>query len=135
MAIVVVNGVIQYPCPCCGYVVFTLPPGMHGVCPICLWEDDLSQLRFPLMPGAANKVSLVEGQKNFADVGAAERLNAPYARAPLESERRESGWRPVDLGQDNVETPRSGANYGQDYPLDTTVLYYWRRTYWRRFSS
>lgn len=129
------GAIVQYPCPCCGYVVFTWPPGMHGICPICLWEDDLAQLRFPLMPGAANVVSLVEGQKNYAACGAAERRNVPYTRAPIAGERRDSQWRPVDPERDNVEQPRAGVNYARDYPEDTTVLYYWRRTYWRRLDS
>jgi hypothetical protein len=125
----------EYPCPCCGYLVFTLPPGMHGVCPICLWEDDLSQLRFPLMPGSANHVSLVAAQKNFATVGAAERRNASLARAPDSDDRREAEWRPLDPERDNIEEPRSGVDYATSYPRDTTVLYYWRPTYWRRLSS
>jgi hypothetical protein len=38
---------LRFPCPCCGYRVFQRPPGNHEKCPVCLWEDDLSQLRFP----------------------------------------------------------------------------------------
>jgi len=55
---------IAYPCPCCGYLVFGDLPGSYGICPICFWEDDLSQLRFP-MTGGANHVTLVDGQRNF----------------------------------------------------------------------
>jgi hypothetical protein len=36
--------------------------GSYDICPICGWEDDVSQLRFPRMHGA-NKVSLIEGQR------------------------------------------------------------------------
>ena len=36
--------------------MFDYPPGFHQVCPICGWEDNLAQLRFPLMPGAPNAV-------------------------------------------------------------------------------
>jgi hypothetical protein len=85
------------------------------------------------MPGSANTVSLVEGQKNFREFGAAERRNIGATRAPLEDERVEEGWRPVDPGRDNIETPMRGQNYGETYPYeDTTLLYYWRSTYWRR---
>jgi hypothetical protein len=125
----------RYPCPCCGYLVFKYPPGTHEVCPICRWEDDLSQLRFPLMPGSANHVSLVEGQKNFIHRGAAERKNTSLARAPLAEDERDAGWRPVDIDVDNVEEPSSGIDYSSNYPRDKTVLYYWRMTYWRRLSS
>ena len=124
-----------YPCPCCGYRVFRLPPGYHGVCPICAWEDDLAQLRFPLMPGGANRVSLVEAQKNYAACGAAERRNAGRTREPLPGERRDEAWRPVNVEGDNIEEPERGGDYKTSYPRDPTVLYYWRETYWRRRAS
>ena len=126
----------KYPCPCCGYLVFGMPPGSSETCPICRWEDDLAQLRFPYLPGSANHVSLEEAQHNFADVGVAERRHRGASRAPLESESREQGWRPLDPQRDNIEQPQRGVAYADSYPLaDTTVLYYWRETYWRRFAS
>ncbi|MBO0846033.1 MAG: hypothetical protein J2P22_11530 [Nocardioides sp.] len=36
----------EYPCPCCGYLVFDEEPGSYDICAVCGWEDDLSQLRF-----------------------------------------------------------------------------------------
>lgn len=126
----------NYPCPCCGYLVFHCQPGNHEKCPICLWEDDLSQLRFPRMPGSANMVSLEQAQRNYESLGTAERRNIGGARSPVEGERRDSGWRPLDPEHDNVEEPQRGINYADSYPLaDTTVLYYWRATYWRRLAS
>jgi len=126
----------KYPCPCCGYLVFQRQPGNHEKCPICLWEDDLAQLRFPRMPGLANHVSLEQAQHNYADVGVAERRHIGEGREPFESETREHDWRPLDSDRDNVEEPQRGIEYGDTYPLaDTTVLYYWRETYWRRFAS
>jgi hypothetical protein len=123
----------KFPCPCCGHVVFDFEPGFHQVCPICGWEDDLSQLRFPLMPGSSNVVSLYEAQRNFVSYGASERRNEGRTRAPVDGETVESGWRPLNLEQDNPEHPSRGNRYGDSYPWpDTTVLYYWRSTYWRR---
>lgn len=122
----------EYPCPCCGYIVFTLPPGFHGVCPICRWEDDLSQLRFPMMPGSANRVSLLDAQRNFSDCGAAETRNRDNVRHPDTVDRQERDWRPLDQALDNMEEPQRGIDYEISYPEDTTVLYYWRPTYWRR---
>jgi hypothetical protein len=114
-------------------MVFDFEPGFHQVCPICGWEDDLSQLRFPLMPGSSNVVSLYEAQRNFRSYGASERRNAGRTRAPVEGETVESGWRPLNLERDNPEHPSRGNDYGESYPWsDTTVLYYWRSTYWRR---
>lgn len=129
-------GTDKFPCPCCGYLVFDREPGNHEVCPVCGWEDDLAQLRFPLMPGSANVVSLASAQRNYAEFGAAERKNRGTTRPPLEDEVREPEWRPVDEARDNIEEPRRGVRYTDSYPLqDTTVLYYWRPSYWRRYSS
>ena len=123
----------KYPCPCCGHLVFTQEPGHHEVCPICLWEDDLAQLRFPLMTGMVNTAPLETAQRNYQSFGAAEKKNQGLTREPIEGEELEPGWRPLNLEIDNVEQPRRGENYAETYPWrDTTVLYYWRNTYWRR---
>lgn len=121
-----------FPCPCCGFRVFTFPPGYHQVCPICSWEDNLAQLRFPLMPGGANRESLEVSQKNFREFGAADRYSLDRVREPDESDHQERDWRPLDTRTDNVEEPQRGVNYADSYPEDTTVLYYWRNSYWRR---
>lgn len=126
----------KFPCPCCGYRVFQHQPGGHERCPICGWEDDLAQLRFPRLPGSANHVSLEQAQQNFAAIGVAERRYAGEGRPPFEEETRERDWRPLDDARDNVEEPQGGVSYADSYPLaDTTVLYYWRATYWRRLAS
>ena len=44
--------------------------------------------------------------------------------------------RPLDPAHDNPEEPQRNIDYADSYPLqDTTVLYYWRETYWRRLAS
>ncbi len=127
---------LKYPCPCCGYRVFRQQPGNHEECPICLWEDDLAQLRFPRMPGSANRVSLEQAQHNYVQYGAAERGSMHESRPPMDDEARDTSWRPLDPLRDNIEEPQSGIDYSDSYPLaDTTVLYYWRPTYWRRLAS
>lgn len=126
----------KFPCPCCGYRVFSRQPGSSEKCPICQWEDDLAQLRFPRLAGSANHVSLEEAQHNFSEFGAAERRYRGGGREPMDAERRDLAWRPLDPSRDNVEEPQGGIDYGNSYPLDdTTVLYYWRNTYWRRLAS
>jgi hypothetical protein len=123
----------KFPCPCCGHLVFDREPGFHQVCPICLWEDELAQLRFPMMPGISNTVSLVDAQVNYQRIGVAERKNQGQGRAALDGEDVEEGWRPIDPQIDNLERPTSGEDYATSYPWsNTTVLYYWRPTYWRR---
>jgi len=123
----------KFPCPCCGYLVFDHQPGFHQVCPICGWEDDLAQLRFPRMPGSANSVSLEDAQRNYLTFGASERRSLGQTRSPLDDEELDSGWRLLDASTDNIEEPSRGNHYGNSYPWpDTTVLYYWRTSYWRR---
>jgi hypothetical protein len=122
---------VKYPCPCCGYLIFDEPPGSYDICKICFWEDDLSQLRFP-KTGGANHVSLIEGQKNFAEFGACEKRILKSVRPISVADEREKGWRPIDLSHDNIEEQVSGVDYGTTYPRDYTSLYYWRPTYWRR---
>lgn len=125
-----------YPCPCCGYRVFERAPGSHKICPICYWEDNLVQLRFPLMPGGANIVSLVDAQKNFKLVGSAHKRDQDVVRAPMDEDERDEEWRELDTTRDNPEIPTRGVDYVDSYPeADPTVMYYWRANYWRRFSS
>ena len=126
----------RHPCPCCGHLVFDREPGSHQYCPICRWEDNLVQLRFPRMPGAANTVSLQEGQSNYIAMGAAEKRRRSEVRRPTDDDRIDVGWRVLNPRLDNPEQPVRGVDYSESYPEeDPTVLYYWRETYWRRLSS
>ncbi len=54
----------MFPCACCGYLVFD-ELGSDDICPICWWQDDHSQLRFPEFGGGPNTPSLVEAQKKL----------------------------------------------------------------------
>jgi hypothetical protein len=120
---------VTFPCPCCGCLVFTEAPGSYDICPVCGWEDDVSQLRFPTAGGGANAVSLMEAQqlhrrgKQAKSSGALSQEQSPFGR--------EAAWRPVDPELDAFETPVAGLEYGASYPDDATLLYYWRPTYWR----
>ena len=121
----------RFPCPCCGYVTFDEPPGSYAICPICFWEDDLSQLRFPTTSGA-NRVPLLEAQRRFQQGGACEERLRPYVRSPRAGDKLDPGWRLIDPAQDAFEVPVPSRDAGRTYPRDATRLYYWRPTYWRR---
>ncbi|EHR62990.1 hypothetical protein SaccyDRAFT_4169 [Saccharomonospora cyanea NA-134] len=122
----------RFPCPCCGHRVFEQPaPGSYYICPICFWEDDDVQFRWPTMPGGANKVSLVEAQHNYRTFGACERRVLKHVRPPTEDETVDPAWRPIDLDRDSFEewaTTKERA----PWPEDRSVLCWWLPTFWRR---
>jgi hypothetical protein len=119
----------QFPCPCCGYLVFSEGPGSYEICDICGWEDDQVQLEFATNAVGANHVSLVDGQRNFASFGASKERSRDYVRRPSATDVREAGWRPIDLSQDHFEdlSNRSAPRA----PTKDERLYYWRTTFWR----
>ena len=135
----------NYPCPCRGYFTFRKPPESRDICKICFWHDDSYQLRHPHETGA-NKVTLIEAQKNFALTGAKEKRIRPYVRPIKKSDIRDSTWRPIDLSIDDFEIlPDFDAMNEDEYkdyeatkgpvtknPRDKTRLYYWRDNYWRK---
>jgi hypothetical protein len=118
----------EYPCPCCGHLMFVEPPGSYDICHICYWEDDAVQLRWPLWAGGANGPSLVQSQVNFIEFGAMEDRFVRHVRPPQPTERLDEGWRLVDLRTDRFEP--TGEQFGP-WPEDMTLLYWWRPTFWR----
>ena len=119
----------EYPCPACGHVIFLEPPGSYDICEICFWEDDIVMLRWPGTGGGANHVALVEAQRNYAEFGASERAHVVHVRAATDDDPVEPGWRPIDLQQESFEP--EGVQEAP-WPEDSTVLYWWRPTFWRR---
>jgi hypothetical protein len=99
-------------------------PGAYEICPICFWEDDIAQLKYPAMSSGANHVSLIEAQKNYADFGSSERRLLPFVRPPKRSESREPAWRPIDPLIDNLLPAPSDV-----WPSNSTELYWWRDSY------
>ncbi len=84
----------KYYCPCCGYKTLSYkPPGTFLICEICYWEDDNIQFQDSLYSGGANKVSLIQGQKNFIKFGAIEEHFAKNVRKPNETDVRFTNWK------------------------------------------
>jgi hypothetical protein len=74
-------------CPCCGHrTLDDLSPGSYEICPVCFWEDDLIQFEDPAFRGGANRVSLTEARRNYAQFGACDRQALTYVRPPNPSE-------------------------------------------------
>lgn len=53
------------PCPCCESKTIQ-EPGCYEICPNCGWEDDPVQSKNSNFSGGANKLSLFEARKLFA---------------------------------------------------------------------
>ncbi len=119
----------RYPCVCCGHLTLNEPPGSYNICPVCFWEDDLIQLRWPDYSGGANKPCLIEAQRAFGNMGAKESRLFAFVRAPSDDEPREQGWRPAEPEVDNFE--HRGEEEEEMWPDDATALYWWRPTFWR----
>ena len=119
-----------YPCACCGHLVLAGPPGSHEICPICFWEDDAVQLRWPDLADGANAVPLRDAQRNASTLGAVRPRLVAYTRSPTDDDRRDAGWRTIDDARDDFEDADDAAT--APWPQDRTVLYWWRPTFWRR---
>lgn len=109
-----------YPCPSCGFLVFSDPPGSYEICPLCGWEDDHVQLAFPGMRGGANKDSLAAHQ-----CAAVERF--PLGIASLGEFMRSPNWRPLRPGEvAQSNQPADGRSYF-NAAAEESPRYYWLR--------
>jgi hypothetical protein len=99
----------SFPCPACGYLSFSEPPGSYQICSVCKWQDDLVQLDDPLLAGGANELSLFEAQKEA------------LVRHPLEEKTfgtltRDPSWRPLtqkeatELSEREAQNPASAGS-------------------------
>ncbi|MGW9137363.1 CPCC family cysteine-rich protein [Streptomyces sp. NPDC055681] len=120
----------SYPCPCCGHRVLDDMPGSYEICPVCFWEDDGVQFRWPTMDGGANKVSLIEAQRNYQDFGACDERGLRFVRPPAADEPLDPAWRPIDLSLDSFEDWE--AEDPAPWPDNRSVLCWWLPTFWRR---
>ena len=98
------------PCPCCGFRVFSEPPGSYEICPICRWEDDPVQLSHPGYAGGANEESLWDCQQTIlSEYPPDQKEHGPYSRDP--------SWRPLE--------PEDVAD--QSGPRPGTYKYHWEK--------
>jgi ADP-ribosylglycohydrolase len=118
----------RYPCVCCGHLVHDAGPGSYEICPLCFWDDDLTQLRWPGSDVGPNRSSLAEAQATTRRLGACDPRALSFVRPPLPDEPRDPAWRPVDPTRDHFEDPAAASE--RPWPQDTTTLYWWRPTFW-----
>ncbi|WP_037885880.1 CPCC family cysteine-rich protein [Streptomyces sp. NRRL S-646] len=123
--------ILKYPCVCCGHLTMDEPPGSYQICPVCFWEDDAIQLRWPDYSGGANRPSLIEAQENYEAFGACAERSVEHVRPPEDDEPMDPSWRPIDPERDRFEP---GGIQLAAWPNDRTVLYWWRyrnTDFWR----
>lgn len=59
----------MHQCPCCDY--FALDSrGEYEICPVCFWEDDGVDIQSPDAYSGPNHMTLRQGRRNFASLGA-----------------------------------------------------------------
>ncbi|MEV6102784.1 CPCC family cysteine-rich protein [Nocardia sp. NPDC051981] len=117
-----------YPCPACGHRVFDQPPGCHLVCPVCFWEDDGVQLRWPTLALGANRVSLVDAQRNVIAFGAYDEHARGFVRPATAEEAMDPAWRCIAPFDDFEDCATANS---APWPKDRTTLYWWLPTFWR----
>ncbi|WP_084515669.1 CPCC family cysteine-rich protein [Nocardia acidivorans] len=117
-----------YPCPACGHRVFDEPPGCHLICPVCFWEDDGVQLRCPTVAIGANRISLVEAQRNVIAFGACKERVRALVRPPAPREAMDPAWRCIGPSDDFEDLSTVSST---SWPEDWTTLYWWLPTFWR----
>lgn len=63
---------MKYVCKCCGCAAMDTADE-YDICPVCFWEKDIYQEENPDESEGANKVSLNEAKRNYAEFGACEK--------------------------------------------------------------
>lgn len=78
-------------CKCCGYL--TLTSEMHGICPVCFWQDDPACWNDPDFFGGANgDVSLRSAQRNYREFGACDAGSVDSVRGITAADEKDRGW-------------------------------------------
>lgn len=109
-----------FPCPACGFLTFSEPPGSYEICGVCGWEDDHVQLAHPEMRGGANGESLVEAQTRVLE-------QYPLHVRAAQGYDRDSSWHPWTKGDSRSRrpSPSSGREYFEA-ATNEEPEYYWR---------
>lgn len=91
-------------------------PGFYEICPVCFWEDDGVQFRWPTMTGGANKTSLIDAQRNYQDFDACDQQGLAPVRPPTADGPLDPSWRPIDQSRDSFEDWDSILGHGVEKP-------------------
>lgn len=113
-----------FPCPACGFLVFQQPPGSFSDCPVCHWEDDEVQLRYPGTTTGANALGLAGHQKRALENA------APLGVTTAGEFVRDPQWRPLRPEEETAlfQTGEPGKTYFDELGADEPPPYYWLPT-------
>lgn len=117
----------NFTCPCCGYKTFDEAPGSYDICPICFWEDDPVQLRFPQIGGA--NINLIDAQNNFEKYGAIEKRFVANVRKSNDSDIKDPLWRKFDFDKDRLNPSQKGYFENVKFVIDKEPEYYWLKKF------
>jgi hypothetical protein len=110
----------SYPCPSCGFLIFSEPPGSYEICSICGWEDDHVQLANPGLRGGANGGSLKEYQDDILN-------DYPPDIREVGNLKRDPDWRPLTENECEVQDPKKGIGINYFHAAcKTETIYYWK---------
>lgn len=86
---------LRYPCPCCHYSTYMVPPkdDTGFICPVCFWENDAFLTSAEEPSDCNHGMTLWEARENFKKTGACQETMLPYVRAP----------RPEETGEKDME--------------------------------
>jgi ribonuclease HII len=77
----------RFACPCCGNLTLAEePPGSHGQCEVCWWEDDPVQFADPDYEGGANAPSLNQAREFFRSIAVSDPELKGHEREPRDEE-------------------------------------------------
>ena len=79
----------KFACPVCGFLVFESSSGSYEICPVCDWEDDPVQLKYPELKGGANRHSFWEAQQKILE-------RIPETTQAFSGYVRDRRWRPMN---------------------------------------
>ena len=108
------------PCVCCGHLTFSADswPGSFNLCPVCFWEDDLTQLEEPFYEGGANTISLAQAQVNYQAFGACDKRGIPFVKPATRDQHLCRSWRVIDQSIDDFSS-------GEIDPTDWRTYCWW----------
>ena len=111
---------ITFPCPSCGFLTFSEPPGSYKICSVCGWEDDPVQLANPGLRGGANGGSLKEYQDDILK-------DYPPNIKQVDNFQRDPEWRPLTQKECRVQDPKTGIGVHYFHAAcNIEAVYYWQ---------